>query len=225
MLKAVSTKKPADLIVRVGDKSFVFLRVPKVASTAMSYYLNSKGAKALGREEALKHPDRVAFLRHPVERLKSAYRFGWVKRNMQVLPFDLWWQEVRLNPSFDVHTMPQSVILQSHATETYQLEEIGLWWGALAAKYPFALDAREPARANESPSEAVSVPDDVYAEIMEIYAEDYTRWLEASVSGLPAAWRRDPVSRAQSEPPATDEPPATPPVRVTPVGTTQRIPK
>ena len=220
MLKAISARRPPDLLVKSSADSLVFLRIPKVASTAMTHYLNGKAAKPLGRKDSLKYPDRVAFLRHPVERLKSAYMSGWVKKGKPVPPFEEWWEHVRVNPSWDIHTMPQSVLLQSHATEVYQIEEIGQWWPLLAAMYPFAFDANEPVRTNESRSADVSVSDEVYAEIMEIYAEDYERWLSASVSSLEERFRRDPASQPPAEPSASDEPPSSPSVHVAPAETT-----
>lgn len=222
MIKAISTKKPADILVRAGDQALVFLRVPKVASTAMSYYFNARGGKAIGRRDALKHPDRLAFLRHPVERLKSAYQWGWCKHGQRNVPFNDWWDQVRVNPSFDIHTMPMSVHLQSHATEVYQLEEMALWWGGLVQKYPFAFNADMPLRANVRASEPVDVDAEVYVEIMAVYAEDYERWLKASVSGLEEEFRRDPWSQAADHASATDAEPPIPPVRVAPVGTIQR---
>ena len=103
MIRAISTKKPADILVRAGAEALVFLRVPKVASTAMSYYFNARGGKAIGRQDALKHPDRIAFLRHPVE---SSQRLRFTQENLVLIVICGEW----VQPRFSKRTLPGSVV-------------------------------------------------------------------------------------------------------------------
>ena len=163
---------------------FVYLAVPKCASSSMKNYLRRTKAVAVKRDTVMKYPDRITVVRHPVARLISAYNFGWRKKNQLAPEFNDWWFHVKQNPSWDVHTQPMVEILGTDFSEAFQLEEIDLWWPVFEKRWPWVFafgPMYHTNRTRRSLSEAVSLSQEVLEEIEEKYAEDVTLWQEAAV--------------------------------------------
>lgn len=179
-IKRISAYPPQSFLCRSGSQAFVYLCVPKCASSAMGQYLKRHGAKAMGRVYASNYHHRMAIIRHPVARTVSAYNFGWRSKGFS---FEEWWEFVRKNPSFDRHTMPTVQCLSKIKTETRQLEQISDWWGDWQSRYPWVFTEPPPV-VNASNKGPVSLPAGAVEDIEHVYSEDLSLWDSSSIGGM-----------------------------------------
>lgn len=180
----LASKGATDVVANYQDKTLVYLAIPKCASSSMKTYLRRSNAREIKRDQILKHEDRVTIVRHPVRRLISAYHFGWTHPHKINIPtFEEWWDVVKQNPAWDVHTQPTVELLDGGnlATEIRQLEQIDEWWGAWAAKWPWCFKYGPLLKQNVRRFEPVSIGPALEEEVMEKYAEDYALWRSAAI--------------------------------------------
>lgn len=154
---------------------FVYLCVPKCASSTMSTYLRRCGAKAIGRKVAVGYHDRIAIIRHPLARTISAYNFGWRAKG---LSFEEWWDFVRQNPSFDRHTTPIVECLAGEYSDVRRLEEIESWWHDWAEQWPWAFQEL-PGVVNASKGGEVNLTAELIEDILDVYSEDLSLWAKS----------------------------------------------
>jgi hypothetical protein len=142
-----------------------------------SYLTHYCNARAVKRRNVLDVP-QITIIRHPVERLISAYHFGWLKKHKASPDFETWWDYVKSKPTtWDLHTMPTVEILEGTNPEIFRLEEIYDWWPTLERRWPFAFGFGPLGRTNMRRYEKISLPPALEDEVKEKYAEDLALWL------------------------------------------------
>lgn len=151
--------------------SFAYLGVAKCGSVTMRKSLGE--VPAYDRAAAMEMETRLAVIRHPFDRLVSAWRYAWSK-----VPFMRFWQHVEANPFFDFHTMPYSKLLGTDPTEIVTLEQIRVWWPGFHTRFP-GLFPPTPLWMNattERPSQLPQGALSVRSAVEQCYAEDLALW-------------------------------------------------
>ena len=169
-----------------ADQLLTFYQIPKCASTALTLYLTqTAGAQQVNPSPAHKTGPRWAVLRHPVNRMASAYLNLWQNKGIDNGPtWEQWWAHVRDNadgPRFDLHTMPMVDFLTDGLTHANVLEEIDYWWPTVVERWPWAFRSRPPERRNATKVEKrvnLAISTTTRREITEVYAEDLKLWRE-----------------------------------------------
>ena len=167
----------------VGNK-LVYVPVAKAASSTFLLYFKTANKRPL--TPLVRDVRRqFAVVRHPVERLQSAYYFGWHKHrggNAGRVPFEQWWAFVMVNQRFDMHVEPQIEILNhwdclpGGNNLVFQLEQMDLWWPTMQEMYPDIFNSDDPGRTNYTKVTKNPVPDHIRAEMEELYADDLKLW-------------------------------------------------
>src|SRR5210317_1459261 len=86
--------QPYDFVA--PDGSLAYLGIPKVGSaTIREAMFNNQRPTPVTREAAMVSDCRIAFVRHPLSRILSAWKYGWHE-----VAFVEWWSVVRENPRF-----------------------------------------------------------------------------------------------------------------------------
>jgi hypothetical protein len=173
------------------ENKFVYLPFAKCASSTLMLFFKT-AAKRCGATPRRQGVTRLAVVRHPVERVVSAYYFAWHNQGARRLWFNDWWQIVKDNPRIDMHTEPQADLCKLYSIDrakesdlVYQLEEIDLWWPLMAQRHPDIFD-RAPGRTNAAKVAKAPVEDKIRAEILEVYADDLSIWQQAALSPFSA---------------------------------------
>jgi len=151
------------------NKDFAYIGVPKCGSVTMRESFGLKTIKGVTRDKVLSMSRRLAVVRHPVDRIFSAHRYGW-----KDVPFDEWWRHTKKNPHWDVHTYPIVDWLQDDATEIRALEQIAQWWHEYTPLFPSM--PKDPPQLNKGTWER----DERYVDsILSLYYADYLLYVRA----------------------------------------------
>lgn len=180
------SKGLTNLVVEKDGHSLAYMQVPKAASSTFINYFHVRGGEVISVEAARAHNRLFAVIRNPVKRILSAYQYGWNKPGMVNPSFEGWWEHVRQDLSWDVHTQPQVEILGREVvkrpnTYLFQMEQIDQWIEGLEQKWPWAFYSQRPTRTNVSRSEPISVEPSVLDDIRAKYAEDEALWRSADI--------------------------------------------
>lgn len=167
---------PIALTYVFPEHDFAYIGVPKCGTYSMRQALfpNKMDAPALHVEEALPFTTRMAIIRHPLDRVFSAWNHIWPSHE-----FGVWWEHVKKNPYWDAHTAPYTSILNAVPNEIYALEDWDKWWPVMATRYPGLFPETMPWR---NYSERLFELDDYrqyHEEILEVYADDLVLFNEA----------------------------------------------
>lgn len=165
-----------DVISRRHGATLVYVAIPKCATSTIKSCMFAN--TTIGKADMAKHPNIFTAVRHPVDRIVSAYHYGWAKKR---IPFDEWWNHVKQNPSWDIHTQPAADIINAvpGKVRVFQLEQIHRWWLIMQERYPGIL--RPLGHSNKTEGEKVSPTAEQRREILMTYAEDFTIWLNADL--------------------------------------------
>lgn len=158
--------------------------IPKTASSSMISFMTDHKATAQGRKYVDEVPERLSLIRHPVERVLSAWNNVWGRQHPD---FSAWWEEVRTEPGFDVHTKPQAQHLGDAGFDLYRLEEIGTVIPFWYEKYPDFFPAKQKKfyqrNKAKSPVDKTSISEVILEDIARIYSDDLALWTAASIDG------------------------------------------
>lgn len=148
-----------------------FIPIPKCGHTTITQC--TRHFRMIPYEEALSAEKVYVVLRNPVSRIRSAYENIW-KGLFGEPPLTAWWCRVRERPHLDYHTAPYDYFLDGFKNlELLRLEDIDVWWPVLKRSYPRSFG---PLRIRNSTPKEVVLPDEMVAEIEEVYADDLALW-------------------------------------------------
>ena len=169
--------------VRV-ENQLVYLPIAKCGSSTFMLFFKTASKRVGSRRSQGQGVKRLVIVRHPVDRLVSAYYFAWHNKGARRLWFNEWWQIVKENPRIDMHTEPMADLFKLYGVNQkdfiFQLEQIDQWWPVMAQELPQIFD-REPGRTNAAKVAKAPVEDEIRAEILEVYADDYEIWKKAAI--------------------------------------------
>jgi len=160
---------------RPNTTNMAFLLVPKCGSTSIRRTLPH--LHATSRWKTRDFNVRIGVVRHPINRMASAWRYGW-----SMIPFEEWWAHVRTDPSWDFHTKPYADILKTDATEILRLEDIRVWWPRLRRQHPRDVDS--DLQWHNASSVKDTIPPEILShadEICEVYKADLNIWYHAQI--------------------------------------------
>ena len=159
------------------EHDFVYCGVAKCASQSMRQMLNlpARDEKPHIRsiEQSWQYTTRLAVIRHPFNRMVSAWRYGWRDK-----PWETFVGHVLQDPTWDIHTTPQvswlSVGNNFVPNVVVTLETLDRHWVTLRDEHmPWLTSV--PQKKNASPP-LDAPPRASRSEIETAYAEDLNLW-------------------------------------------------
>lgn len=154
------------------DAKTGFVLVPKCASTS---FRNELALIRAHGDMIFRADRRIAVIRHPFDRLVSAWRYGWP----QTLP-QHFIEKTLDDPRWDAHVAPYHKRV-GIATEIYRLEEIGGWWKTLnleGTQIPKKVPRHNATDSSYVPSTFLPF----LSRILDVYADDMAIWLKSGGS-------------------------------------------
>ena len=162
---------PAKMTLIFPEEDLAYVGVPKCASTSIRRAMYSGGMNYLSyyQDEALRAGTRITVIRNPLDRVFSAWNYGW-----KGTPFPQWWDFIKEDPNKDIHTYRMTDwIAPGKPTEVYRLEAWDQWWPMLVARYPKLFTETMPWRNYIERDFAIDDYVEFHEEIAEVYSDDF----------------------------------------------------
>lgn len=124
---------PIELVNVFPQYDFAYIGIPKCGTQTMkkAFWPDVDNYPCYGIDASLQVGTRITVIRHPLDRVFSAWNHIWPSYS-----FERWWEHVRANPKWDIHTYPYSDYLAEYPTEIYTLENWDQWWPKMVKRYP-----------------------------------------------------------------------------------------
>lgn len=165
----VCSAPPAKLTNVFPEHDFAYIGVPKCGTQTMrkAFWPDMDSYPCVPIEDALQVSVRMTVIRHPLDRIFSAWNHIWPDHD-----FGVWWEHVKKNPKWDIHTFPYSDWLGGIPTEVYRLEVWDEWWPEMVDRFPGLFPEVMPWRNYSPRTFDLGDYKEFHEDILSVYEDD-----------------------------------------------------